>query len=1555
MNKMIRMVSIFIMIVFLLVTVISPLDNIYAMDANTLGNSITTSSNWLKSTQNADGSWGTDASSKFRITTKVVESLSLYGLVPESSGKGITWLKNNIPQNNTDIARYVAISKLAEEVWKNQILNSQAEYGGWGLNNGGPSDNVTTCISASYLLENNIALDKVTKAAYNLLSSQNNDGSWGMVKGANTGNVVITGMVRAFLIKYQSLVRCNMSAELELASKWLLANRLPDGGWGTSEATYMAYMGLKSDKPDLVKNIPDYFLGKQNSNGSWDSDPYQTALVLDLLSKEKLESNVSINNIKLFSGETETVTFASGSTVEIVPVFSGRDAYPLVTVITTDGSRINLTKNAIGGYSWNCEMNKAGTYEAEVVLKDSQGQIKAKSTKNFTIKPIMEISECEIDITPGASLVNKPIKPMLELYVNCSATNVDKPVDVKCSVLSPEGNEIYSKQASSVLKIGDNNIPLGSFSPVITAKAEYTVKTVLSYDGKEVCQRSEYFHILDQIDSTYTTNSDFDRGTLKGVNHDEVKDQLQLNKYAEVFPYIWIANAAESTVSKIDTRTGKEVGRYATGVAGNPSRTAVDKDGNCWVGNRAIGTVVKIAMTGGIDKNGNGKIDTSSDLNGNGVIDSNEILPWGQDEAILANTSVGNSSNCIPRALAIDKKGQIWVGLYNEKRFVVLNPNDGKFTGISVNVNSTPYGATIDKDGYLWTSGNGSGNVIDKIDTNNNTYLATYDIGAGPYGIVVDKQGIVWVASYTQSVLVRFDPATNTYTHHKGNGVTGRGVGVDRDGNVWVAYSGNNWVDKFDSTGKYLASTNLASYGGTGPIGIGVDSEGYIWATCQTSNNTVKIDSSGKVVGVYKVGNGPYTYSDMTGFNLQNITAHEGTWTVTYDGGKEECTWSKVSWSANEPDKTGIKVRVKGANQVEELASKPFTDITNGVPFVNVSGRFLMVEAKLSTASSQSPQLTELKIEGKEGVLLADAGDDITVQAAQGELSANVTLDGSGSIDPDGNKLTYKWSWTNGNAICTAEGVQPTINLPIGTTEVKLIVNNGFRDSVADTVLVSVVENNLPLEIPQVPQDFKAQVDSGTQVSLSWSPSQYASYYELEIDGQIVNNKDNTSYVHTGLTPGSTHQYKVRAVNSKGTSEWSELLTVSVTNYADEIDRILKKVEEMLPNLKDTDIIQKAQELLNSAIKLMPNVSAGSVKDSLTARIQKAQDAIDVAKIDVNLTILENMLPNISTLEPIKASLEQVQVDVNRLPVRLDKSKKDFQIRIDAIFKRFSNSWYTKPFMQSAKSKAAVIYSDEKIYAIGGIVSANVYSDEIEMFDTNINKWVVLTKMPGGARQGMVAASVDGKIYIIGGKQGSTNLKTVEVYNTNTNTWEENGTNMPTARQGAVCAVIDGKIYVIGGSSSSTYFNKVEVYDPATNTWSTKKSMTIARDTAGVAVVDNKIYVVGGKGKSTYLNNVEVYDPAQDIWETKAPMNTERRALGVCQVNGLIYAIGGLNATGDLGKVEVYNPSTNEWQEKTEMTMKRSYLSAVSVNGSLYGIGGTFNGEPVNTVEEFIP
>ncbi len=139
----------------------------------------------------------------------------------------------------------------------------------------------------------------------------------------------------------------------------------------------------------------------------------------------------------------------------------------------------------------------------------------------------------------------------------------------------------------------------------------------------------------------YNTNIDFDEGELIGLEHNTEDDQLELSESFKIVPaFIWVPNSNEGTVSKVDTRTSLELARYRTSPLSyaNPSRTTVDLDGNCWVGNRNTGTAVKIGLYENeqyIDRNGNGIIETCHDLDGNGVITPNEVLPWGQDECVL--------------------------------------------------------------------------------------------------------------------------------------------------------------------------------------------------------------------------------------------------------------------------------------------------------------------------------------------------------------------------------------------------------------------------------------------------------------------------------------------------------------------------------------------------------------------------------------------------------------------------------------------------------------------------------------------------------------------------------------------------------------------------------------------------------------------------------------------------------------------------------------------------------------------------------------------------------
>ena len=88
---------------------------------------------------------------------------------------------------------------------------------------------------------------------------------------------------------------------------------------------------------------------------------------------------------------------------------------------------------------------------------------------------------------------------------------------------------------------------------------------------------------------------------------------------------------------------------------------------------------------------------------------------------------------------------------------------------------------------------------------------------------------------------------------------------------------------------------------------------------------------------------------------------------------------------------------------------------------------------------------------------VADAGPDQTIEQSYYQ-GADVKLNGSGSYDPDGDPLTYSWTWANRSAT----GVSPTVSLPLGTTTVTLVVNDGTVDSAPDTVVITVQDTTPP-------------------------------------------------------------------------------------------------------------------------------------------------------------------------------------------------------------------------------------------------------------------------------------------------------------------------------------------------------------------------------------------------------------------------------------------------------------------------------------------------------------
>ncbi|MGD0203267.1 MAG: kelch repeat-containing protein [Candidatus Bathyarchaeia archaeon] len=292
------------------------------------------------------------------------------------------------------------------------------------------------------------------------------------------------------------------------------------------------------------------------------------------------------------------------------------------------------------------------------------------------------------------------------------------------------------------------------------------------------------------------------------------------------------------------------------------------------------------------------------------------------------------------------------------------------------------------------------------------------------------------------------------------------------------------------------------------------------------------------------------------------------------------------------------------------------------------------------------------------------------------------------------------------------------------------------------------------------------------------------------------------------------------------------------------------------------------------------------------------------------------------------------------------------------------SSWTTMTPMPTARGGLDVATVNGKIYAIGGLSDGSPVNVN-EMYDPGTNEWTTEAPMPT-ARSGCTIAVYDNEIYVIGGAVGNGYVGNNEVYDPGTNTWETKA-SMPTPRADLSASVVNGKIYLIGGegySSISPYYSETnvnEIYNPATNTWTTGTPIPTAVYGYASTVIDGKIHIIGGsqvsslQGSSIYVNSNQVYDPQNDTWSLGANLPSAVAYGAAAATEGfmappLLYVIGGYFLNSFSSNVQVYNPSNNSWSTGVSMPTARAYLGVAVVNDVLYAIGGFDDQNGLNTV-----
>lgn len=446
---------------------------------------------------------------------------------------------------------------------------------------------------------------------------------------------------------------------------------------------------------------------------------------------------------------------------------------------------------------------------------------------------------------------------------------------------------------------------------------------------------------------------------------------LDSGQFSMNFNFIWVPNTVDGTVSKIDTFTATEVGRYA--VCGGPSRVAVDLVGNAWVGCQSDGGVVKIAAQkkNCVDKNKDGIIQSS--FNMAPICDTP-----GCDECVqFLVYPEGKIGNPGVRGLAIDKFNHAWVGFYNAAKVDRLAPEDGtKEEQIDLK-GCSPFGLVLDFKGVLWAQGFGCGFLL-RIDVNAKQ-IAKYKPQYGNYaamGIAVDKFERVWLGGSWNvgglaSGAARFDPVANEWKFAVGSEPS-IGVASSSDGFIYIANDVKSTIgkiDAFDTTYKGAISLKGGILGNQSrePHGLGIDNQGYVWSTNFGADTVSKVDPyKMQLVAEIKVGAWPDAYGDLTGYTVTYVTVPKGQYVATFFGGdantykyKKQVVWQTTSVDADLPEGTSLKLRWRAADDAGKLANAVWSDgvdfppqvfpydLSNGGP--KLSGYLLQVELTLAT------------------------------------------------------------------------------------------------------------------------------------------------------------------------------------------------------------------------------------------------------------------------------------------------------------------------------------------------------------------------------------------------------------------------------------------------------------------------------------------------------------------------------------------------------------------------------------------------------------------------------
>jgi hypothetical protein len=175
---------------------------------------------------------------------------------------------------------------------------------------------------------------------------------------------------------------------------------------------------------------------------------------------------------------------------------------------------------------------------------------------------------------------------------------------------------------------------------------------------------------------------------------------------------------------------------------------------------------------------------------------------------------------------------------------------------------------------------------------------------------------------------------------------------------------------------------------------------------------------------------------------------------------------------------------------------------------------------------------------------VADAGPDQTVEQTD-PAGAAVTLDGTGSSDPEGDPLDYAWDIDGDGQFDDATGATPQVLLQLGTHHMTLKVTDPGDLSDTDTVIISVVDTVSPVVAITSPQDG-ASYPYGAAIEFEFSAADSGSGVAT-VTGALEDGSPVASGTSRSDLSLNGHTLTVSATDHAGNTD-TESVTFTIVN-----------------------------------------------------------------------------------------------------------------------------------------------------------------------------------------------------------------------------------------------------------------------------------------------------------------------------------------------------------------------------------------------------------------------